>query len=122
MIERDHDDVSHHVGILDRAHDRLLNAGIGKREVLDFDRDANLAPREIQHLADGWNPFAREAWLLPAARIQALQLRHRLIANQPAAVGGAIEQMVMNYWKAAIFREMNIALDDIDAQVDGGLE
>ena len=122
MIERDDHDVMRHTGVLDGVHDGLLDPGVGQGQVLDLDGHPDLSLGHCEHLVERGDPFALESRIFPASGVESLELGHRVIPHQAAAVGRSVEQMIMDDRKAAVLGAVHVELDYIDTQLDRGPE
>ena len=99
-----------HLGGLDLA----ARAGLD----LDVDRQAQLQ-RQGQHLVQGRHPLAAEFGREFPAGIQHPHRREVGIGDRAAAVGGAVQRVVMDHHRHPVAGQLDVELDHLDAQRGG---
>ena len=119
VVEGDHDHIAEHACGLGRLQHGLFDAGVGERQVLDLDGHAHPPASEIQHFGEGGHALATELRRLPGSGIELLDLGHGQVAHQSVAVGGAIQQVVMDDRQLMIRGQVHVTLDHVHPEVDG---
>ena len=77
---------------------------------------------QVEHLVQGRDALTRVLGAEPRARVELAQLGQRVILDQPAAVGRAIERLVVDDGQLAVAGQMHVELDPVGAELERALE
>jgi len=86
----------------------IFEARVGNRDLLQLDAEAGPAGDQIQQLRE-----QRHALALP--RVQLTQFGRVVLDDQTAAVGGAVQGVIVDHHQLTVGRLMHVALDHVDA-------
>src|SRR2546425_2265916 len=75
-----------------------------------------VTPGKIENLIECGNAFPGKVAAEPGARVQLAKLRQRMLVHRPAAVGGALEHIVVQGEEVRVARKMQVGLNERCAQ------
>ena len=105
----------HRTELAEHVQELVFEPWVERRNLLELDHQPDLAERELDHLL-------QERDLLAITCVELAQLGRREVFDQPAAVGGAVEGVVVNDDEATVGRKVHVAFDEVAAGGDGGPE
>src|SRR4029077_10223035 len=112
MVERDDRAFLHGAELAQHVYQLLLETLVGDGQLFDLDHKTNLAQRQLDDVVE-------QRDVLALAGVELPQLGRSVVAHESRAVRGALERVVVNNDEPAVGRQVDVALDEVAASLDG---
>ena len=124
-LEGGEEDLVGGVGVVDRGDGALADAAgdfLGDRFGLDLDVEERAAADELEDFGEEGNALAGVLGIKPAAGVEGAELGEALAIQGAAAVGAAVEGVIVEDDHGPVPAELHVELDHIDAEIEGAPE